>query len=166
MKSPEFYREQRKWYNKLARQGFVDIENGYDSPPTLLSSGGGNTARFSMNAVQAASGRPMQQLDSYSRGSEWEELISDQDRNVDTRRSATGTYIHYAQLIAAQEYELQRLGKGRRASRNRTAWTLHAQGLSERAIARICETTRHEIRSFIRHLEAVIRKALDNTVEV
>lgn len=162
MRSREFFKLQREWYGKLERSGFFDIEAGCEHTDVLRSSLGGDTARFSLNAVQAASGRPMVQLDSFQRGSEWEELVSETDRNVDMRRSPTGTYVHFAQLIASQEYELCRLGTDRRASRTRLAWALHSQGVSEREIARACETSRHEIRKYIAQLDTIIHAALDN----
>jgi len=159
--SREFYKLQRKWYKRLERDGFFDIEAGIDSPPILKQHGGGDNTIMGLNAVQARSGRPMKALDSFSQGSEWEQLICDTDLNVDARRSPSGTYTHYAQLIASQEYELCRLGSDRRASRTRLAWALHSQGTSERAIADICETTRHEIRCHIEQLDAMVHLAID-----
>ena len=159
--SKAFYALQKKWYGKLEADGFFDIENGLDSPPILRQHGGGANSVAGLNAVQAKSGRPMQALDSFRQGSEWEQLISETDMNVDTRRSPSGTYMHYAQLIASQEYELCRLGSDRGASRQRLAWALHAQGFSERYLAKVCEATRHEIRSYIAMLDAMIHIAID-----
>lgn len=161
LKTPEFYREQKRWYKRLAAEGFHDIEGGVENAHILQQHGGGSNTTTGLNAVQVRSGRPMQKLDTFSRGHEWEELISDQDLNVDARRSFFGTYIHYAQLVTAQEYELQRLGKDRRASATRTAWALHAQGVSERAIARYLGRTRREIRKYLAQLREIILLAID-----
>jgi hypothetical protein len=166
MNSPEFYREQSKWYKKLSRRGFFDIEGGKDLTCTkLMMAPQGDSTMMSMNAVQVRSGRPMQQLDDFSQGSEWEELISDQD-DVDARRSPSGVYMHYAQLIVSQEYELRRLGEFRTASRQRLAWALHAQGVSEREIARHCESSRHQIRKYIAELDAMVHTAIDMADEL
>lgn len=157
MGSKEFYDEQRKWYAKLGKEGFHDIEGGKDLTCTrLMTNPGGDSTMLSLNVVQAQAGRPMV-VNPSARGSEWEELISEQDFGDGKAR-----YMHFAQLIVSQEYELCRLGTDRRASCIRLAWALHAQGLSERNIARVCEVSRHEIRKYIARLDEIIFSAIDS----
>jgi hypothetical protein len=152
-----------KYMNKHAPD-FYDIEGGRDLQSTQkMKSALGDSTTMSLNAVQVRSGRPM--TTGGTRGSEWEQLISVQDHNVDIRESGTGRYVHIAQLIAAQEYELCRLGKDRRASSMRTAWALHSQGLSERYIARELGRSRHEIRKYLIQLHAIVLQAVDAEVD-
>jgi len=165
MKSREFYKLQKKWYKRLEREGFHDIEGGNEHAHTLQQHGGGANSVTGLNAVHAASGRPMHQTDA-AQGSEWEELISDQDRNVDMRGASRGVYYHYAQLIAAQEYELRRLGNFMTGIRMRRTWSLHAQSVGEREIARMCGTSRHEIRKYIKQLDELVHAAIDIADEV
>lgn len=166
MRSREFYKLQQQWYKRLASKGFHDIEGGNEHAHILQQHGGGANTITGLNAVQARSGRPLIGLDSFSRGDEWEELISDQDLNVDYASSATARYIHYAQLITAQEFELCRLGVDARASRMRRAWALHCQSVGEREIAKDCDSSRHEIRKYLALLHLWVLHALDIEHEV
>jgi hypothetical protein len=162
-KTKEFYTLQKRWYKKLADEGFHDIEGGMDLTCTkLMTNPGGNSTMMSLNAVHARSGRPMQEhdLNGVAPGSQWESTISDQDITV-ARREPTGTYIHYAALIASQEYELRRLGEGREASRQRLAWGMHGAGASLREIASACECSVRKICSYVKELQDLIRLAID-----
>ncbi|NIV38532.1 MAG: hypothetical protein GWN58_56685 [Anaerolineae bacterium] len=137
---------------------YFDIEAGLDSPPLLLGSGTG-ARQVSLNALQARARRPMVTAAS-GRGSEWEELVSEED--IKEERGGVGMYYHYAGLIASQAFETQHHGKDRRASRTRLAWALHAQAVGEREIARWCSCSRYEIRSYLAELRQMILGAIDS----
>lgn len=157
MSTKEFREMQKEWYARLSDEGFYDIESGLDSPPMLKP-----VEHWSLNTIQAEAGRSMVLDGGPGRGREWEELISTQDRNVDYAKSHSARYTHFAQLIAAQEYALCRLGNDLKAQRTRAAWAMHALGYSERYIAKHIDATRYEIRNYLAHLYAVILQAVDN----
>lgn len=149
-----FRAAQKKAYQELADEGFYDIESGLDSPPLL------KPHHRPLNAAAAAAGRLYQSEDAGAQGSEWEQVLSTDDRWVDSANSDRGLYGHYAQLIAAQEYNLQRLGLFRRASEIRASWALHAQGMSEREIARNLGVYRSQVEQHLDYFSGVIRETV------
>ena len=135
--SRAFRKEQKLWYSKLTTEGFYDIESGLDSPPLL---------KPHHPTLQAENPGADTWLDSLS--------------GPAIAGSGKERYAHYAALIAAQEYALCRLGPFRHASETRASWALHAQGVSERDIARDLGIHRWDVEKHVAQLYDIIVRAV------
>lgn len=144
-----FKEEQRKAYAQLEAEGFNDIESGLDSPPLL------KPHHRPLNSAAARAGHHLQNHKSPLED-QWTETLSVQDRWVDIANAGKARYAHHATLIAAQEYALCRLGTFRRASDIRASWALHAQGVSEREIARDLDIYRWDVEEYIDFLTRMV----------
>ncbi len=134
----EFRKEQKAWYSKLAKGGFYDIESGLDNPPLL------KPHHTTLQAKQRLG----------------EDVWLDTLSEPPTGGAGKERYAHYAALIAAQEYALCRLGPFRHASETRASWALHAQGVSERDIARDLGIHRWDVEKYVAQLYDIIVRAV------
>lgn len=144
---------QSEWYGRLKDEGFDDIESGLDSPPLL---------KPHHRPMNAAIGKSFVTAEGDGRGREWEELLSDGGRWVDTFSSGRARYYLMARTIASQEYALRRLGTGTLAVRKRAAWAMHAVGTPMRDIARFLGVGLWVVdRTYIKEFRELILSALD-----
>lgn len=140
-----FKAKQKAAYAQLEAEGFYDIESGLDSPPML---------KPHQTTLQEEPRR--------LGGDTWLDSFTEQPYHMGAGKER---YSHFATLVAAQEYELCRLGPFRRASEVRASWALHAQGISERDIARALGIYRCVVEDYVAELHDIVVEAVANDEE-
>lgn len=147
----DFKKLQKEWYKKLSTQGFYDIEGGVEGH--LLK---GPTSSVSLRALTNNSSDD-HGLKHDRAPREFDDVADSENGLLNYSAGAKARYYHHAMLIAVQATR-----EGSISDERCYAWTLHANGSGERAIAELLELPRSQIRKHIKALRDNIVARLDN----
>jgi len=138
----KFVREKKKWYAKLAEEGFYDIEGGVEGH---LLKGPTPSRRLYVMKQEMDNLRGARKLDV-------DKVMTIENELVNYMESNKARYYRWAQLLVAQAFRMREAGE------RCWVWMLHSQGMGERSISDQLTCPRHRVRSHI----GVLKRSVNN----